>query len=106
MKLETMEYKTEYGRSVPYNSHIERVDGGRGSAMSSKAGEAGGEDHHKSDDLTIMPKYLDEDLPDKKMMPVKLLASQMPEKLDRPPAEAFYWPIKSLYKEEQHKRQK
>ena len=75
--------------------------------MSSNAnGEAGGEDHRKSDDLTIMPKYLDEDLPDKKMMPVKLLASQMPEKLDRPPAEAFFWPIKFLYKEEQIRRQK
>jgi hypothetical protein len=34
------------------------------------------------------------------MMPVKLLVSKMPEKLDRPPAEAFYWPIKMLYKDE------
>jgi len=45
-----------------------------------------------------LPKYMDEDLPDASIMPVKLFITSMNDHFDRPPAHALEPAIKELYK--------
>mgnify|MGYP001110581733 CR=1 FL=1 len=46
-----------------------------------------------------MPDYMYEGLPNPDLMPTKLMISNMPENLDKPPAEDFDAILKQLYKE-------
>ena len=53
-----------------------------------------------------LPFYLTDTLPDKRQLPAKMLASSIPDNVERPPVEKMSEMINQLYKLEVIKKQK